>query len=140
MSDEEAPLVLVADDQEGQLVLIDMLLSVDGYRIALVRDGREALGWLSSNTPDLAILDIAMPFLDGIEICRRIKKITRLKEVPVVILTGIRDEGKLEAAHNAGADAMVLKPLEGKDFRGTIRELIDARRAGRDDADGTAPD
>lgn len=131
MSEQGTPLVLAADDQEGQLVLIEMLLSIDGYDIATVQDGREALEWLAKNTPDLAILDVQMPFVDGIEICRRIKTIKRLKHVPVVVLTAMRDEGKLEAARMAGADAVIRKPLEGKDFRVTVRELIDAGRERR---------
>lgn len=132
MSDAEAPCILVADDQEGQLVLIEMLLTIDGYRVETAQDGREALEWLAGNTPDLAVLDVQMPFVDGIEICRRIKAIKRLKHVPVMILTAMRDEGKLEAARIAGADAVVRKPLEGKDFRSTVRELIDAGRARRE--------
>lgn len=131
MSEQSTPLVLAADDQEGQLVLIEMLLSIDGYDVATVQDGREALEWLAKNTPDIAILDVQMPFVDGIEICRRIKTIKRLKHVPVVVLTAMRDEGKLEAARMAGADAVIRKPLEGKDFRVTIRELIDAGRERR---------
>lgn len=138
MSDADAPLVLVADDQEGQLVLIDMLLSIDGFRVETVQDGREALEWLAGHTPDLAILDVQMPFVDGIEICRRIKQIKRLKQVPVIILTAMRDEGKLESARMAGADAIVRKPLEGKDFRVTVQELIAAARERRDSA-GSAP-
>jgi len=131
VSDETTPLILVADDQEGQLVLIDMLLSLDGYEVVTVEDGRLALEWLAKNTPDMAILDVQMPFVDGIEICRRIKKISRLHGVPVMILTATRDEAKLEAARHAGANAVMRKPLEGKDFRSRVRELLTPRPAGR---------
>lgn len=133
MSDTPPAVILVADDQEGQLVLVDMLLSIDGYEIVTVQDGREALEWLSRNTPDAAVLDVQMPFVDGIEVCRRIKAVRRLKHVPVAILTGMRDEGKLESARIAGADAIVRKPLEGKDFRATVRDLVAAGRERRPD-------
>jgi len=119
------PTVLVADDQEGQRAVVDMLLSVDGYRVVTVDDGRQALEWLAKNTPDLAVLDVHMPHLDGIEICRRIKKVSRLRAVPVIILTGMRDEATTAASKAAGADAVVHKPLEGKDFRATVRALVD---------------
>lgn len=126
MKDESTtPTILVADDQEGQRAVVDMLLSVDGYRVVTVDDGRQALDWLSKNTPDLAVLDVRMPHLDGIEICRRIKKVSRLRAVPVIILTGMRDEATTAASKAAGADAVVLKPLEGKDFRATVRALVD---------------
>jgi len=128
MSDAPPAVILVADDQEGQLILIEMLLSVDGHEIVTVNDGREALEWLAANTPDVAVLDVQMPFVDGIEVCRRIKAVRRLKHVPVVILTAMRDEGKLESARIAGADAVVRKPLEGKDFRATVRSLAEARK------------
>jgi CheY-like chemotaxis protein len=133
MSDAQPAVILVADDQEGQLVLVDRLLSIEGYEIVTVQDGREALEWLSKNTPDAAVLDVQMPFVDGIEVCRRIKAVRRLKHVPVAILTGMRDEGKLESARIAGADAIVRKPLEGKDFRATVRKLVAAGRERRPD-------
>jgi CheY-like chemotaxis protein len=128
MSDASPAVILVADDQEGHLMLIEMLLSIDGHEVVTVNDGREALEWLAANTPDLAVLDVQMPFVDGIEVCRRIKAVRRLKHVPVVILTAMRDEGKLESARIAGADAIVRKPLEGKDFRATVRSLAAAGR------------
>lgn len=122
--------ILVADDQAGQLAVIDMLLSLDGYEIATVEDGREALDWLKTHTPDLAILDVAMPFVDGIDVCRRMKKVSRLQAVPVIVLTGLRDDATLEGARAAGAAAVIRKPLEGKDFRATVRRLLDAATAG----------
>ena len=125
------PTILVADDSAGQRAVVDMLLTVDGYRVVTVGDGREALDWLSKNTPQLAVLDVRMPHLDGIEICRRIKKVSRLHTVPVIVLTGMRDEATTVAAKAAGADAVVLKPLEGKDFRSTVRALVDRAAAPR---------
>jgi CheY-like chemotaxis protein len=122
--------ILVADDQAGQLAVIDLLLSLDGYRLTTVENGREALEWLKENTPDLAILDVAMPYVDGIDVCRRMRRVQRLRPVPVVILTGLRDDATLEGARAAGADAVVPKPLEGKDFRSTIRRLLSARATG----------
>lgn len=127
--------ILVADDQEGQRVLIDMLLSLEGYRLVAVEDGREALTWLKENTPDLVVLDVNMPYVDGIDVCRRMKGVTRLSEVPVVVLTAMRDEGTEQAVRAAGADVMVRKPLEGKDFRKQVRRLLSRREDG-DDAAG----
>jgi CheY-like chemotaxis protein len=122
---DEARTILVADDQEGQLAVIDMLLSLDGYRTVAVADGREALAWLKTHTPDLAILDVKMPHVDGLDVCYRMKSVSRLQAVPVVILTAMRDTATLEGARAAGADAVVRKPLSGKDFRATVRELLE---------------
>lgn len=122
--DLDPPTILVADDQEGQRVLIDMLLSLEGYRLVTVEDGREALAWLQDNTPDLVILDVNMPHVDGTDVCRRLKGVSRLAHVPVVVLTAMRDDATADAVRAAGADLLVRKPLEGKEFRSKIRELL----------------
>ena len=101
-----------------------MLLSVDGYEVITVADGREALDYLKDNTPDLAILDVQMPHLTGLEVCHRMKRIPRLKDVPVIILTAYRDDHIVTQARMAHADRIVYKPLEGKDFRATVREVL----------------
>jgi len=136
VSESRAASILVADDLEGQRLVLDMLLSVEGYEVAMVEDGKAALEHLKDNTPDLAILDVKMPYLSGIEVCRRMKRIPRLKHVPVIILTALRDETTLRDAREQGADEVILKPLEGKDFRETVKRLVAASRAARD---GDAP-
>lgn len=117
--------ILIAEDLAGQRAVLDMLLSVDGYDVQIVEDGAEALAWLKQHTPDLVVLDVKMPRVDGIEVCARMKRVTRLKDVPVIILTALRDDTTLEAARHAGADAVVIKPLEGKDFRSEVRRLLE---------------
>ena len=136
VSESRAASILGADDLEGQRLVLDMLLSVEGYEVAMVEDGKAALEHLKDNTPDLAILDVKMPYLSGIEVCRRMKRIPRLKHVPVIILTALRDETTLRDAREQGADEVILKPLEGKDFRETVKRLVAASRAARD---GDAP-
>lgn len=116
--------ILVAEDLAGQRMVLDMLLSVEGYEVHMVEDGAEALEWLRDNTPDLAILDVRMPRLGGLEVCARMKRVSRLKDVPVLILTALKDAATLEASRMAAADAIIHKPLEGKDFRETIKSLL----------------
>ncbi len=121
---ERRTTILVADDAEGQRLVLEMLLSVDGYEVVKVEDGREALEYLKDNTPDLAILDVKMPNLGGLEVCHRMKRIPRLKDVPVLVLTAMRDEETLTHARMAHADAVIFKPLEGKDFREAVRSML----------------
>lgn len=116
--------ILVAEDAEGQRMLLEMLLTADGHEVHLVADGREALEYLQSETPDLAILDVAMPHVTGIDVCHRMKRVRRLQDVPVIILTALRDERTEEMARMARADMVVTKPLEGKDFRATVNEVL----------------
>lgn len=122
--DMAATRVLIADDQEGHRKLLDLLLSLEGYELTLVEDGREALEHLQTHTPDLAILDVTMPFLSGLEVADRIRRVARLKDVKIIVLTAMRDERTRDLARAAKVDALVLKPLEGKDFRALVREVL----------------
>jgi CheY-like chemotaxis protein len=116
--------ILVADDQEGHRKLLDLLLSIEGYDLTMVEDGREALAWLQQHTPDLAILDVAMPFLTGIEVADRMRRVSRLTGVKIIVLTAARDERTREMARMAKVDALILKPLEGKDFRAIVKSVL----------------
>ncbi len=117
-------LVLVADDNEGHRTLVDMLLAPEGYELAMVQDGKEALDWLRDHTPALVILDVAMPNLGGLEVAERIRRVGRLKDVKIVILTALRDVQTRERARLASVEALVNKPLEGKDFRSLIKRVL----------------
>jgi len=116
--------ILIADDQEGHRKLLDLLLSIEGYELVMVEDGREALEYLQKHTPDVAILDVSMPFLTGLEVADRMRRVARLKDVKIIVLTAARDERTRELARLAKVDAMVLKPLEGKDFRALVRAVL----------------
>ncbi|MFN2322160.1 MAG: response regulator [Trueperaceae bacterium] len=118
------PLVLVAEDNAGHRALVDMLLASEGYELAMVEDGRAALEWLKDHTPALAILDVAMPQLGGLEVADRIRRIGRLKDTKIVILTALRDPQTREGARLAKVDALVMKPLQGKDFRDLIKRVL----------------
>lgn len=119
-----ASTVLIADDDAGHRSVLDMLLSLDGHEVVAVGNGREALEWLREHTPDVAILDVNMPHVGGIDVCDRMRKVSRLRSVPVIILTALRDERTRTLAKMAKADLVVAKPLEGKDFRATVSQLI----------------
>lgn len=108
-------------------MILDMLLSIDGYEVHMVEDGLAALDFLKYHTPDLVILDVVMPNLGGLEVCGRMKRISRLKDVPVIILTAHQDDHIKAEAKFVKADALVFKPLEGKDLRLRVRELLSLR-------------
>lgn len=121
--------ILVAEDHAGFRTVVSLVLGADNHDVHCVGDGREALAYLKDHTPDLIVLDIDMPFLDGIGVCERVKRISRLKRVPVVILTGRHDLETERRAQLAGADLMVNKPLEGKDFRQLVAHLLQQAEA-----------
>ena len=116
--------ILVAEDETAFAVVVEMVLEADGYEVVTVADGREALAWLKEHTPSMAILDVNMPHMSGIDVCARMKRVNRLKDVPVVILTAHKDNNTRELARQAKADALIPKPLEGKDFRALVKAVL----------------
>ncbi len=119
-------LITCADPIEFQL--LDLLLSQDGYAIVRADTAREALKYLRENTPDLAILTLDLPDLGGDVVCRKIKAVSRLRDVPVVLLAALPPRGmesKLRlTARDAGADLLLTYPLGDKDVRGRVRRLL----------------
>ena len=116
--------ILIAEDNDGFRMLTDLVLSADHHQVDAVADGREVLEYLKSETPELIILDIDMPILDGFSVCRRIKHISRLKRIPVVMLTASAAFGNEHKAKEAGAEYLLRKPLFGKDFRHFISQVL----------------
>jgi DNA-binding response OmpR family regulator len=121
--------ILVADIQETQRQLIDMLLSAEEFHIIGVESGRETLQFLRTKTPDLAILDLELPDIDGGSICEKMRKIARLNQVPVVLTAppskelGLDDKTK-ELARLVKADLLLQKPLGDKNLRERVLQLI----------------
>ncbi|GAA5532496.1 response regulator [Deinococcus aluminii] len=121
--------ILVADDEPAIRTMLEVILSADGHEIVTVPDGRAALEYLREHTPDAMLLDVQMPQMDGFEICSRVKRIKRLRRVAVLLLTGFDDDRTRDQAKLVGADDLVYKPLSGKNLRGRVKQLIEARRA-----------
>jgi CheY-like chemotaxis protein len=124
MSKARAANILVVDDDASTRTLLELILSSGGHEITLLNDGREALAYLKTNTPDLIVIDVNMPVLDGIEVCSRIKKLPRFKKIPVIVLTSMNDALTRTRAVDAGASEIIYKPLTGKNFLQTIQGFL----------------
>jgi CheY-like chemotaxis protein len=120
--------ILVADDEPAVRNLLEMILGSDGHTVVAVADGKEALTYLKDHTPDLIVLDINMPFISGIDVCSRVKRITRFQHTPVVILTAMNDQRTRDEAEGVKVDVFINKPLTGKNFRKTVQDLLESRR------------
>ncbi|MFC4639571.1 response regulator [Deinococcus hohokamensis] len=120
--------ILVADDEPAIRTMLEVILSADGHQIVTMNDGRSTLEYLRDHTPDAMLLDVKMPHMDGFEICSRVKRIKRLKDTPVLLLTAFDDDHTRDHARMVGADDVVFKPLSGKNLRGRVTQLIEARR------------
>ncbi len=116
--------VLVADDDAGHLRLMELVLSAHDFTVVTVENGQDAVQYLESNTPDLMILDVHMPFMTGLDVCSQARGSTRLSRVPIIIMTSHRDDDTDRKALGAGADLLMGKPLTGQDLRGAIHNLL----------------
>jgi DNA-binding response OmpR family regulator len=101
--------ILVVDDNRDIIELIQRVLRIEGHEVVIARDGLEALQQEATTRPDMVILDVNLPGLDGWEVCRRIKA---QRTVPVLLLTVRAERADIERSKAAGADDHMLKPFE----------------------------
>jgi CheY-like chemotaxis protein len=103
---------LVVDDDARSRELLQQLLTLDGYEVRAVGGGQDALALLANEIPDVAVIDLRMPGMDGVELCRKIRGLaSRAGDLPVVVLTGMDDDEARQAAIEAGADEVLTKPV-----------------------------
>ena len=88
------------------------ILHSQGYRVHIVRDGLAALNALSLEVPDLILLDIQLPLIDGVKLCKMLRANRRLAEIPIVMLSGFSDENSIRRAYEAGANDYIVKPVK----------------------------
>lgn len=107
--------VLVADDDHDLLGYIKFRLEHAGFQVVTADDGEEALKLALERQPNLAVLDVRMPKLDGIEVTRRIRVNDRVREMPVILLTASSEPSDMRAGYEAGADDYLRKPFSAPD-------------------------
>ena len=122
------PLVLVADDDDDILLLVTTRLRRDGFDVISARNGEEALALAHERHPMIAVLDIGMPKLDGLEVLQAIRADEVLKNMRVLLLTAKAQESDVRRGYEAGADAYVRKPFSPGDLSARVRELVDTPR------------
>jgi two-component system response regulator MprA len=117
--------VLVVDDEPAVRSALERALRLEAYAVEVAADGREALDRIASGTPDAVVLDVAMPHVDGLEVCRRLRGAG--DRTPVLILTARDEIDDRVAGLDAGADDYLVKPFALKELKARLRALL--RRA-----------
>ena len=121
------PRVLLADDDPRVLSVVSRYLALEGYEMSTVSDGEAAVATATADLPDLIILDIMMPGIDGIEACRRIRANATTAQTPVLMFSALSEEA--EAARLAGADGMLPKPFNLPALAEAVKTFFAARTA-----------
>lgn len=119
---DKKPLILIADDEEDIKMLLSMYLENSGFDVVTAFDGLDTLARVKESNPDLILMDIMMPIIDGIEVTRRIKADEETAHIPVVMLTAAVKTNMVDKAMAAGAADYISKPFEPD----RVKEIIDS--------------
>jgi DNA-binding response OmpR family regulator len=118
------PLVLVADDDEDILTLVTFRLERAGYDVVKARNGDEALRVALEQVPDLAVLDVMMPGMDGYEVTCELRRAEATSTMPIILLTARAQESDVARGLAAGADEYVRKPFDARDLGERVERLL----------------
>lgn len=118
------PIVLVVDDEERNIKLLKAMLSLEKYELQDAGNGEEALSLVARKSPDLILLDVMMPGLDGFEVCRRIKGDEKTRSIPIVMVTALREREHRIRALEAGADDFISKPVDQTELFLRVKSLL----------------
>lgn len=129
--------VLVVDDLDGNIRLARRLLDPDGHELTAATSGEDALAAVAARHPDVILLDVRMPGLDGFQICRRLKEDPATRLLPVVLVTASRQPDDKLQGFDAGADDFITKPFNPHELRARVRSLVRIKRY-TDDLDSAA--
>ena len=129
MSDQSSPLILVVDDYQDAREMYAEYLQFSGFRVAEARNGNEAVDQAFALKPDLILMDLSLPGMDGWEATRRLKADASTRHIPIVALTGHALAGASEGAKKAGCDSFVTKPCLPDDLVVEVRRMLESSRS-----------
>ena len=134
MSERQGKTILVADDDPSIRQAVQLKLSRAGYSVRLASDGEEALREAQEHRPDLVVVDYAMPFLDGFEVCRELRARPDLEDVPAVMLTAMEQDLDTDLAVELGIVEFFTKPFSPRELLARVDEILGAGESGGDRA------
>ena len=120
--------ILVVDDEPDLVQLVSIRLQAAGYEVTSAYDGQQALDRVKESKPDLIILDLMLPKMDGYKVCRLLKFDERYQKIPVLIFTARAQAEDIKLAMDCGADAYLTKPFEAPVLLEKLRDLLNAAK------------
>lgn len=118
------PTLLIIDDEPDNFDVIEALLESEGYELIYVSSGQQAIDLLATFQPDVILLDVMMPQMNGIEFCQRFKLNPQWQHIPVIIVTALTAKEDLSRCLSAGADDFISKPVNGLELRSRVRSML----------------
>jgi len=128
--------ILAVDDEKSIIRLIEVNLVHEGYNVVTASDGKEALEKVAREQPDLVVLDVMMPFLDGFEVLHELKKDPDTRDIPVIMLTAKAQDADVFNGYRSGADCYLTKPFNPKELNAFVKRIFDSFE---NDPDGGRP-
>ena len=122
MSDKRR--ILIVDDEPGIVKMVSKRLEIEGYEVSSAKDGEEALEMLAGQNPELVILDLMLPKMNGYEVCEKIKSDEHHADVPVILFTAMAQQQDKKHGFECGAEAYVCKPFTTQELLDKIKELL----------------
>ena len=116
--------ILVVDDEPNNFDVIEALLNEQNYELHYASNGKNAIAGLNTFQPDLILLDVMMPDMDGIEVCKKIKTSDRWQTVPIIMVTALSSKSDLADCLNAGADDFISKPINSVELRARVQSML----------------
>ena len=116
--------ILLVDDEVDIVSMIQLRLEASGYEVIVAGDGNSAYGMAKSTSPDLIILDLMLPGMDGYQVCRLLKFDQNYKNIPIIILSAKSQQEDKEWGQKAGADFYLTKPFKQEELLAKIKELL----------------
>lgn len=123
-----APLVLIVEDIEDNLMLTKSLLELADFRVIEARDGREALAQAQAHHPDLILLDMSLPAIDGWTVARTLRQLPDFRSTLIVALTAHAMQGDREKTLDAGCDEFMTKPIDVPNFVPAVTKMLEGKR------------
>lgn len=116
--------ILIADDEPSIVISVEFLLKREGFEVSVARDGEEALERIRADRPDLVVLDVMMPKLNGFEVCETVRADPELAVVRILMLTAKGRDAEMRKGLDLGADAYIAKPFSTRDLVERVKSLL----------------